>query len=817
MLAAWALAALPAQAGGLPVCVSTNAQLANALATAEFVPTTIKIVQGNYDLRSTILHGGLFSVSLQDGSELLGGYTAGCAGRDIEVGNTVLGDTNPNNSDNEGANTTGDLTVEGLTWTVGVGFAAGVDGHSLPAHTMLLIRRDAFLNAHANLFLSWWNDDEDADGTIRVVDTLVAGNIGVACSLNVVAVYGSPVVQLVHDTIVDNIGSTGHGSGACVYNNGGDAGDGHATLSATNNIFYGNEQYDIDTGFGFGNPVVVTLNDNVIGPHRTPDAIELGTLSGNPQLDSDYRPIESPPSEVINTGSSTAPGGLPATDLPGRNRVIGIAPDRGAFESTINDAFLQTVTNTGDSGTGSLRAAIANANAHGSGLITFDIGSGCGPHVITLDSPLPQVTAPLIINGNTQTGASANDLEFGTDATFCVILEAGNASVTKALQIPTSAGDGAAMRVEGLAFSGFSDAAIALGSGDGSVIIGNRFGGTVGGHALAPNGLGIRLDVNSHDAIVGGDDVADRNIIGGATGSGMVLFGGLSSATHGNQVVNNLIGVDWTGDASGHFVDLGNGARGIYLAGDHNTISGNWIGDNAQTGIAVLNGGATHNTIDGNWIGFPWGSGLYGNGLAGIHVQGDAGDAPSINVITDNVIAENATQGVWVEIGQRNKIRRNGIYGNGGLGIDLDATGVLPNDVDADSEPPDYANRGQNYPELEAAIGGRASGWFTGLLDSTLGNYRIDFYQTPGGCPAGDNRQGQAWVGSIPVSITIGVVGGDGIAAIANHVEAADFFGGLVAGAGITATATDSDGNTSEFSACIPYQDDTIFANGFDP
>jgi len=822
LLSCSSLAALPAGAGGIPVCVSTNTQLANALASAQFVPTTIEIVQGNYDLRNTILHDGLFGVALQAGTELLGGYSAGCASRNIEVGNTVLDDSNPTNADHDGADLLGDFTVEGLTWKAAPGFAAGVDDYSLPANTMVLFRRDAFINQHNSFGVSWWNDDDDADGTIRIVDVLVAGNTGVDCSVNVIVVYGGPAVQLVHNTIVDNTGSTGHGSGFCMYNNPPSSGaDGHGTLAATNNIFYGNQGYDINTGITATNPIVPGLIDNIIGPHNTPGAIELGTLGGNPHLDSDYRPIESPPSPAINSGSATAPGGLPATDLPGRARVIGTAPDRGAFESTINDSFLQTVSNTGDSGTGSLRAAISNANAHGSGLISFDIGSGCGPHVITLDTPLPSVTVPLIINGYTQTGAAANDLDFGSDATFCVILEAGNSSVTKALQIPTNAGDGASLRAVGLAFSGFSDAAIALGSGNGSVITGNRFGGSVGGHALQPNGLGIKLDANSHDAIIGGDDVAERNIIGGAsTGSGIALFGSLSGGnpvgTYNNQIINNMIGVGWSGDASGHFTDLGNGVRGIYLAGHHNTISGNWIGDNAQAGIAVVNGGAQHNTIDGNYIGFPWGSGVYGNGLAGIHIQGDDGDAPTINVITNNVLAENGTQGVWVEIGRRNKIRKNGIYGNGGLGIDLVSAGVLPNDTDATSQSPDYANRGQNYPVLETAIGGQSSGLFVGLLDSTLGDYRIDFYQTPGGCDPNDNRQGQAWVGSIAVSITVAVIGGDGAAAIHNVIHASGFFGGLLAGAGITATATDSNGNTSELSACIPYQNDTIFANGFE-
>ena len=39
----------------------------------------------------------------------------------------------------------------------------------------------------------------------------------------------------------------------------------------------------------------------------------------------------------------------------------------------------------------------------------------------------------------------------------------------------------------------------------------------------------------------------------------------------------------------------------------------------------------------------------------------------------------------------------------------------------------------------------------------------------------------------------------------------------VFSGDAITATATDAAGDTSEFSACMPYLNDTIFADGFDP
>jgi len=798
-------------AGGLPVCVSSNAQLANALASAQFVPTTIELVQGNYDLKNTLWHQGAFTARVQAGSELLGGYTAACGGRDIDVGNTVLDDSG--SSPLDGADVLGDFTVEGITWAVPYGLTLAADtGYDVADDTEILLRRDAFVDVDNHGYQSvriLWYQDDDIGGTIRVVDTLIAGNTRTNCSLDIEVDAGTPKVQLVHDTIVDNLGSTqAPGSGACVFNHVVDIADGHGTLTAYNNIFHGNDGKDLHTDNQVLAPLFVA---NMIGPHSTPGATELGTLSGDPKLDADYRPIESPPSPAINSGNDTAPGGLPATDLPGRNRVVGTLPDRGAFESSIDDSFLQTVTNTNDSGAGSLRSAITGAVGHGSGLITFDIGSGCGPHVITLNSPLPAISVPLIINGFTQTGASANDLDAGDDANLCVILESSGSGATKALLVPTNASDDASLLLKGLAFSGFSDVALDLGAGSGHAISGNRFGGTASGHALQANGNDIRIDAAAHGAIIGGDDAADRNIISGATGSGLVM-----SDTHDNQIIKNMIGVGWN-VGSNDFTDLGNGARGINLTGHDNTISGNFIGSNAQAGI-LLSGAAAHdNLIEANYIGFPGGAGgPYGNGQAGIHLGGDPGDAPSSNVIRYNVLAENGTQGAWVEIGQNNRIRWNGIYDNGGLGIDLAAAGILPNDNDGAAQGQDFANRGLNYPVLSGAVGNTGSGLFTGSMSSTLGTYKIDIYETPGGCDAGGNRQGAGRVGTTVVTISKAQAGGDGTASFSVTLGPGDF-GSIANGIGITATATDSADNTSEFSACVPYViNDRIFADGFD-
>lgn len=799
-IATVAYGARPLHAG--EICVANDAEFAVAAITAQFTPTTIELVQGTYDVDGTAFAGGAATFQ---GFSLLGGYAAGCATRTIDPANTTVRGTSEFGLF---ADVVGDVTVEGIHF-VGQGGSLNLSWedfeHDLPASVALDIRRNIFSGANAGIAIYW-----DANGSqrldARVVNNLMhdisggssACNGGSGGVMQFTAVEDSEATfTVINNTIVDNTS----GGGICF----GDSG----SLLAYNNILYGNTGPDFFTE----NNTNALLIDNLFQTHTFHGLVtELGTLAVDPRLDGSFRPIESPPSPVINSGDDDVHGGLPAHDLDGGPRVVGSAVDRGAYESTVNDEFLQTVTNTNDSGSGSLRSALAGAIANGSGLVSFDIGSGCGPHVITLNSPLPSITVPIIVNGYSQSGAAPNDLDVGFDATLCIVVESAGASATRALVVPASAADSASLFVEGLAFSNFSDTAIDLGAGSGHLVVGNRFGGTASGHTLLPNGIGVQLDAAAHDSTVGGDDDGARNVLGGSTGSGIALFQG----THDNQVVGNLVGVGWTGDAGGHFTYVGNSARGIYLAGHDNEISGNWIGDNVQSGIAVANGGATGNTIEDNWIGFAWGSGAYSNGQAGIHFEGAAGDAPGANKVLDNVIYANVTQGVWVEIGQGNRIRRNSISANGGLGIDLDVAGVMTNDNDAGSLPPDFANRGLNYPVLTSSVGGFGTGTFAGSLESTLGDYRVDFYQNLDGCDPNDNRQGEYWIGSTVITISTGMVGGDGVQNFSVLLHSGNF-SGLPNGTGITATATDSSGNTSEFSACVPYLNDTIFADDFDP
>lgn len=357
---------------------------------------------------------------------------------------------------------------------------------------------------------------------------------------------------------------------------------------------------------------------------------------------------------------------------------------------------------------------------------------------------------------------------------------------------PLGFGDGPG---EGNLISGNQLAGVEI-SGDtasGNVVRGNMIGTDAGGAAALGNSVdGVRI-AGAPGNTVGGSGHGDGNVISGNVSDGVAI---LSPASTSNVVAGNLIGTDFTG-----YVAVPNGDAGVGIeSADDNTVGGtaagalNIISGNLGQGVAVI-GGSAGNFVQGNWIGTA-ADGLtgLGNGWQGVLTVGTGpntigGTGPGAG----NRIAFNGSAGVGIGADPfpltGKAVLGNFIHDNFGLGIDLEDDGVDLNDA---GDPDTGANARQNYPVLASATVG-ASTTVEGTLNSTANTgFRIEFFASDACDPSGYG-EGKWYLGYDVVTTD-----GDGNVPINKTLtETAE------PGSWVTATATDPDGNTSEFSKCV--------------
>ena len=388
-----------------------------------------------------------------------------------------------------------------------------------------------------------------------------------------------------------------------------------------------------------------------------------------------------------------------------RRRSLGNASGDGDHRQRISG---YVVTNTNDSGPGSLPQAILNADANDSVPVTIsfnipesDPGFAAGVFTIEPLSQLPVLSRNITIDGTTQAAFTGNTNPYGP----VIVINGAKQSSGDGLELDDN------NTVKDLDINDFQSVGINLswsfssgGVSDDNQIIDNYVGTNPTGTVADANGTGVSIVGFASPTEQSSGNLIEGNLISGNSGNGIEIAD--SSQT---QVIDNLIGTDRSGMA-----DLGNGGNGIGLG----------------------NAGAPSNTIEGNTIAFNTGDGIQ--------------DAPDYRYSVAYTTSGH----------EGNAFLQNSIFSNGLLGIDLRAPGTGGNvDVPAGiplqntpGGPHQGANLLQNYPVLASAVSSTSSTVVTGSLNSTPNtSFHLEFFAGPTANASGYG-EGKTYLGDTSVT-----------------------------------------------------------------
>ena len=500
-----------------------------------------------------------------------------------------------------------------------------------------------------------------------------------------------------------------------------------------------------------------------------------------------------------------------------------------------------TVTNTNQNGPGSLYQAINDVVASASSTNTISFSIGSGPVTIKPNFQWAYLTKPVVIDGTTQPGYSGTPI-VEIDGTAAAAANKGTVGFRLM---------GGNSTIKGLVINNYSNhdntqglgtgAAIALASSNNTVV--NCFLGTdLTGTSVRKNDVGVRIENGASGNVIGGSSGswATRNLITGNDRGIESTYG--SASIGGTRIRGNWFGTN----VSGGPMQLSN-YWSLYLdnmSGGGNVVGGTGPGDgNLITGRVALNqcsnltvqgntfgvsGTLTYSSIAigfgaGNVIGgsapgagntFLWSNDLaisiqdsprnsmqgntFTNVDAGVNIhsifataeQNVVGGAADGAGNTFNGLRSHSGGAVTVVGSASASILRNIIVNNAAPGIDLGDDGVTANDGgDRDSGP----NNLQNYPVINTATSGNGTTTIAGTLNSApFGSYRIELYSN-----SACNSSAETYLGALNTTTDA-----NGNAAFLVTLNTT-----IAAGRSITATATDSAGNTSELSHCTNVTD----------
>lgn len=358
------------------------------------------------------------------------------------------------------------------------------------------------------------------------------------------------------------------------------------------------------------------------------------------------------------------------------------------------------VTNTNDSGSGSLREAIQFANSNfGPDDIIFDI-PGIAPHSIVITgNALPPISDELILDGSTQPANGFNGLSPK------IIIDGGLAQSVNGLTIAANNSElygiyltrfkhrGLVVTAnqciigapnKGNVFSGNEYHQFEIRNVVGGMIQGNKIGtdttGTISGTPAGEGYDGLSLE----DVL---DITIEGNLISGNNYNGISL-----SCAKNCFIFNNKIGTDLKGNVAlpnrYNGIDLSRDTYSSYCTSDNNTIGeigkGNLISGNEYNGINLQC--ASNNSIFNNIIGMDVnGAFTIPNEYFGISVEWDSyqvllpctGDDNVIGAINKgNLISGNDYGGIRISCSSNNSVSNNKI------GTDINGNGFMPNGGD---------------------------------------------------------------------------------------------------------------------------------------